>query len=67
MRPRSWNVPDCFGIITPCSATYHLKVGAPISLKAATKASLRGKKLQKLRVLDCFSKQKRKSEIKIME
>ena len=38
-----WNVSDSFGIITPCSATYHPEMKAPISLKAATKASLRGK------------------------
>ena len=29
---------DKFGIITPCSATYHLEFGAPVSLKAVTKA-----------------------------
>ena len=28
---------DKFGIITPCSATYHLEFGAPVSLKAVTK------------------------------
>ena len=33
---------DWFGIIIPYWATYHLDVGAPISLKAATKASLKG-------------------------
>ena len=39
-----WNVSDGFGIVAPCSATYHLELVAPISLKAATKASVRGKK-----------------------
>ena len=35
------------GIITPYSATYHLEVGAPVSFKLPTKASLRGKKTLK--------------------
>ena len=38
-----WSVFDEFGIITPCSAPYHLKVGARFSLKVATKASFGGK------------------------
>ena len=42
---QDWNDSDKFGFITPCSAIYHLEVGAPVSLKAATKASLGGKKL----------------------
>ena len=33
-----------FGIITPCWATYNLEVVGPVSIKAATIASLRGKK-----------------------
>ena len=36
------NFYDKFGITTHCSATYYLEVGAPVSMKAATKASLRG-------------------------
>ena len=32
------SVSNTFGIITPCSATYHLEVGVPISLKVGTKA-----------------------------
>ena len=39
-----WRVSDIFGIITPYSTIYHLEVDAPVSLEAATKASLRGKK-----------------------
>ena len=39
---------DKFGIITPCSATYHLEVGAHVSLKLATKASFGGKKTLKI-------------------
>ena len=38
------NFYDKFGITTHCSATFYLEVGAPVSMKAATKASLRGKK-----------------------
>ena len=44
---KHWNAPDQFGIITLFLATYHLEVGAPISLKAATKSSLQGKKTLK--------------------
>ena len=53
-----WNVSDSFGIITPCSATYHPEVKAPISLKAATKASLRGKTTPKTLIFRLFSKAK---------
>ena len=38
------NVFDQFGITIPCSATFSLEVGARISLKVATKGSVRGKK-----------------------
>ena len=38
-----WSVSDNFEIATSCLATYHLEVRAPASLKAGTKASLRGK------------------------
>ena len=44
MQPKRLDVCDYFEIITTSSAAYHLQVGAPISLKAATKSSLRGKK-----------------------
>ena len=44
---KDWNSSDEFGIITLSFAKYHLKVGAPVSLKAATKSSLQGKKALK--------------------
>ena len=44
---KHWSVCDTFEIITPCSATYYLEVGAPISLKPATKVSCGGKKVWK--------------------
>ena len=43
-----WSVCDTFEIITPCSATYYLEVGAPISLKPATKVSWEVKKFGKV-------------------
>ena len=42
-----WSVSDDFAITTPCSTASHLEVGAPVSLKAVTKASLRAKKTKK--------------------
>ena len=43
----------------PCSATYFMEVGARVSLKVATKGSIRGKKkLGKFRFLGFFSKVK---------
>ena len=39
-----WSVCDTFEMITPCSATYYLEVGAPVPLKPATKVSCGGKK-----------------------
>ena len=39
-----WSVSDTFIIIPPFSATYHLEEGAPVLLKANTKASLKSKK-----------------------
>ena len=39
-----WSVSDKSGVFTTCSATYHLEVGWLVSLKVATKASLRSKK-----------------------
>ena len=38
------NVFDQFGIAIPCLATYFLKVSARLSLKVATKGSIRGRK-----------------------
>ena len=43
-----WSVHDAFGIITPCSATYQLVVGRPVSLNLATKVSFGGKKTLKI-------------------
>ena len=37
-----------FGITIPCLTTYFLKVGAGVSMKVATKGSLRGKKTLKI-------------------
>ena len=48
--PQDWSVSDKFGVITPCSTTYHLEVGAPVSLKVATKASFGGKKIVKIEI-----------------
>ena len=63
-----WNVSDTFGIITLCSATYHLEVGASISLKAATKASFRRQKNSENSDFQVtFLKQKGRSAIKKME
>ena len=42
------SVSDKFGIISPCSATYFMKVGASVSLKPATKTSFGGKKILKI-------------------
>ena len=59
-----WSVSNKFGIITPCTATYHIEVGAPASMKAATKASLRVKKISE-NLLDfhaTFLKPKRRSD-----
>ena len=57
--PNVWNIFNQFGITIPCSATYFLEVGARVSLKVATKGSLRGKKsAKKISFLGCFSKAK---------
>ena len=53
-----WNVFDKFAITIACSATYFLEVGACVSLKVATKASIEVKKTLKIRILGCFSKVK---------
>ena len=42
---KAGNVFDQFGITIPCSATYFLEVGARVSLKVASKGSIRRKKL----------------------
>ena len=39
---------DQCGITTPCLATYYLEDGAHLSLKVATKGSIRGKKTLKI-------------------
>ena len=43
-----WSFSDKIGIITPCSSTYHLELGAPVSLKLTTKASFGGKETLKI-------------------
>ena len=54
-----WDVFNQFGITIPSSATYFLEVGTHISLKVATKGSIRDKKkLWKFRFLGSFSKLK---------
>ena len=50
------SVSDIFEIITPCLATYHLEVGAPVSLNLPTKASFGGKKTLKSKFWGYFSK-----------
>ena len=42
------NLSDKFGVTIPCSLTYFLKVGAPVSLKVATKGYFRGEKPLKI-------------------
>ena len=44
---KDWSILDKSGIMPPSSATDYLEVGAPVSLIALTKASLRGKKVLK--------------------
>ena len=44
---KTWNVSDKCGINATCLALYHLKVVTPVTMKAATKASLRSKKTLK--------------------
>ena len=53
-----WSVSDVFEIITLLSATYHLEVGVPFSVRLATKASFEGKKNWKSKFLGYFSKAK---------
>ena len=55
---KTWNISEKCGINTTCSASYHLEMGAPVTMKAATKASLRSKKHWKLRFSGYFSKLK---------
>ena len=45
------NVFDQFGIAIPCSATYFVEFGARISLKAATKGSIRRKNNLKVQII----------------
>ena len=47
-----------FGFTILCSATYFQEVGAHVSLKVATKRSLRTKKIWKFKFLGGFSKAK---------
>ena len=42
---KTWNVSDKCRINATCLALYHLKVVTPVTMKGATKASLRSKKL----------------------
>ena len=42
------NFSDKFGVTIPCSLTYFLKAGAPVSLKVATKGYFRGEKPLKI-------------------
>ena len=53
-----WSGFDQFFINIPCSAIYFLEVGAPVSLKVATKGSFRAKKLWTFRFLGYFSNAK---------
>ena len=55
---KDWSGFDQFVIDISCSATYFLEVRAPVSLKVATKGSLRAKKLWKFRFLGYFSNAK---------
>ena len=54
-----WTVFDAFGISIPSVAANFLEVGACVSLKLATKGSLRGKKLWRVRFLFCCFNTKR--------
>ena len=63
-----WDVYDKFGIITPSPAKYHVEVSAPFSMKAVTKACLRGKNSsENLDFQATFLKQKRRSATKKLE
>ena len=55
---KAWNFFNQFGITIPSSATYCLEVGAHISLKVATKGSIRGKTLWKFIFLGSLSQLK---------
>ena len=58
------NVFDQFGITIPCSVTYFLEVGALLSLRVATKESIKGKATIKRLIYGCFLKQKGRSATK---
>ena len=45
---KSWIIFDQFGITIPCLATYFVEVGARLSLKVATKGSIRDKNTLKI-------------------
>ena len=45
-----WSASDTCRIITPCSSTFHLEVGAAASLKVATKACFGGKETLKIKI-----------------
>ena len=52
-KTEEWDQKVCnlfyqFGISLSCSATYFLEVGARVSMKLATKGSIRGKKSENL-------------------
>ena len=55
-----YNVFHQFGITIPCTARYSLEVAACVSLKVATKVSLRSNKTQKFYFLGYFSEAKTK-------
>ena len=57
---KHWSYFDQIFINIPCSPIYFLEVGAPVSLKVATKGSLRGKKLWKFSFSGYFPKAKTK-------
>ena len=67
-KQQGGSVFDKFGIMTPCSATYNLEVGAPVSVKAAIIASLKvKKKTENLDFQATFLKQKQRSATIKME
>ena len=65
-KQNNWNIFDQFPISIDSLASCFLKVGARVSLKVATKGSIRGKKkkLWKFIFLGCFSKASREKRDK---
>ena len=49
-----WHVFNQFGNTIPCSATYFLEIGSPVSLKVATKGSVKGKNTLKTEIFRLF-------------